>query len=54
MLELDAPEEVRKEEAIDIKKISDILNKNLGFSSKNLIVKQYRKGFSNLTYNEFS
>tara|TARA_B100000579_G_scaffold91917_2_gene72601 strand:+ start:7523 stop:8596 length:1074 start_codon:yes stop_codon:yes gene_type:complete len=51
MLELDAPEEVRKEEAIDIKKISSILNKNLGFSSKKLIVKQYRKGFSNLTYN---
>ncbi len=51
MLELDSPEDVRKEEVLDIKKLSNILNKNFGSSSKNLILKQYRKGFSNLTYN---
>ena len=53
MLELDAPEKVRKEEAIDIKKLSNILKKKFGFSSKKPIIKQYRKGFSNLTYNIF-
>ena len=51
MLELDSPEDVRKEELLDIKKLSKILNKNFGASPKNLILKQYRKGFSNLTYN---
>ena len=51
MLELDSPEDVRKEEVLDIKKLSNILNKNFGTSQKNLILKQYRKGFSNLTYN---
>ena len=51
MLELDSPEDVRKEELLDIKKLSNILNKNFGASPKNLILKQYRKGFSNLTYN---
>ena len=51
MLELDSPEDVRKEEALDIKKLSNILNKNFGASPKNLVLKQYRKGFSNLTYN---
>ena len=40
MLELDAPEEVRKEEVLNIKKLSDILNKNFGASSKKLIVNQ--------------
>ena len=51
MLELDSPEDVRKEEVLDIKKLSKILNNNFGASPKNLILKQYRKGFSNLTYN---
>ena len=51
MLKLDSPEDIRKEEVLDIKKLSNILNKNFGASPKNLILKQYRKGFSNLTYN---
>ena len=41
MLELDSPEDVRKEEVLDIKKLSNILNKNFGASPKNLIIKQY-------------
>ena len=51
MLELDSPGEIRDNEKIDIKIISEILKNKFGSSSNSLEIKQYRKGYSNLTYN---
>ena len=51
MLKIDSPEEVRKNEKIDQKILSQILKDKLGSSSNLFELKQYRKGYSNLTYN---
>ena len=51
MLELDFPGEIRDNEKIDIKILSEILKNKFGSSSNSLEIKQYRKGYSNLTYN---
>ena len=51
MLELDFPGEIRDNEKLDTKILSEILKNKFGSSSDSLEIKQYRKGYSNLTYN---
>ena len=51
MLELDSPGEIRDNEKLDSKILSEILKNKFGSSSNSLEIKQYRKGYSNLTYN---
>ena len=50
MIELDSPGEVRKSEELNNLNLSFYLKKKLGHSRKSLVIKQFKKGFSNLTY----
>ena len=50
MIELDSPGEVRKSEALNNLNLSFYLKKKLGSSRRPLVIKQFKKGFSNLTY----
>ena len=50
MFELDSPGKVRKNEGLDDENLSSYLKKKLGDSNKSLEIKQFKKGFSNLTY----
>ena len=50
MIELDSPGEVRKSEELNNLNLSFYLKKKLGSSRRPLVIKQFKKGFSNLTY----
>ena len=50
MIELDSPGEVRKSEELNNLNLSFYLKKKLGSSKTPLVINQFKKGFSNLTY----
>ena len=50
MIELDSPGEVRKSEELNNPNLSFYLKKKLGRYRSPLVIKQLKKGFSNLTY----
>ena len=50
MIELDFPGDVRKSEELNNLNLSFYLKKKLGSSKRPLVIKQFKKGFSNLTY----
>ena len=50
MIELDFPGEVRKSEELNNLNLSFYLKKKLGSSKSRLVIKQFKKVFSNLTY----
>lgn len=50
MIELDSPGEVRKSEELNNLNLSFYLKNKLGSSKRPLVINQFKKGFSNLTY----